>query len=147
MYGALANLKYKKHASHANHFCQKKQTFFIIFKMSYSIEQIQNITLKSLVWSSMNQTSLFKMLKTHYFQLWFLYIATAQSTAEKHKEIIKIKHQKNNNIFYIIYQIKMFKGTVGNLTLLSLQGGSLGNYAYSPFKCKIIPVNVSRIHS
>ena len=34
---------------------------------------INNDTLKSVVWSSMNETSIFMTLKTIHFQLWFLY--------------------------------------------------------------------------
>ena len=68
---------------------------------------IPNSTQKSFVWS-MTWISKIIILKTGYFQLWFLY--KSNSTAGKCIEIIRIKHFLNlaiDTILHIIDQIKV----------------------------------------
>jgi len=53
---------------------------------------INNVTLKSVVWSSMNETLIFMALKTICFQLWFLFKSDSRiSPAGKYLRIIRTK--------------------------------------------------------
>ena len=89
---------------------------------------IYNSTLQSFVWSSMNYISMF------FFNCLFWFVVSCKSefwtflAFRKRREIIRIKpfsSLKNDGFFITFNQIKVTKGTVGNLALPFLHQGSL----------------------
>ena len=66
---------------------------------------------ESLDWSSMNQIFMFIILRTDYFQLWFIFKSDLRiSTADKNKlnyQKNTFKPRKTTDIFHIIDQIKV----------------------------------------
>ena len=64
---------------------------------------------------------MFIILKTDYFQSGFLYTKITR----KKKRSNTLLSKKNDNIFHISNQIKVFKGIVVNRALLSLLKSSL----------------------
>ena len=76
-------------------------------------------------WSDMISISMFIILKTDYFQLWFLSKNFCRKTPHQH-EIITFEPRKEENIHHIFYQIRAgFKLNIVNRTLPSLHRGSL----------------------
>ena len=50
------------------------------------------------------------------------------------KENLLFRETKKNDIYFVLEQTKLLKGTVVNQALSSLHGGSLEIIPYSPFK-------------